>query len=113
MIDLSVNIRSENDLSFLCRNMDALVFAEFCSELTAQLEADARRKDGETSEIMPLDTFKDHSDMGPGGDANANLNSSTEKLPLPDSPKSGGSLKDLGDGNYLASAPGAGHTDIY
>jgi len=115
-VNLIVNFLDFGDwklLYHLMRNMDALVFAEFCSELTAQLEADARKRDGETSEIMPLDTFKDHSDMGPGGDANANLNSSTEKLPLPDSPKSGGSLKDLGDGNYLASAPGAGHTDIY
>jgi len=87
----------------LLKNVDALVFAEFCEKLTAQLQEDAARKSGNLSDIIPLEKMGGrggHND----GDSNANLNDSTDKAPFPDSPSPSRDDEDLlrvGDGNYL------------
>ena len=99
--------------------MDALVFAEFCERLTEQLQQEEARQTGNSSEIIPMEKFGG----GGGGDDdhNANLNDSTDKAPIPDSPSplndsplndrgEDDLLKGLGEGNYLQPRK---ESDIY
>ena len=85
-------------LLFHNRNMDSLVFAEFCEHLTEELQRDEAKQNGVSSELVPMHDLV--------GDSDANMND--EKPPIPSSKGStqGDDPEDdllrlTGDGNYL------------